>query len=240
VDDDGPGVDLRVHLGALANDQRVLGEDLPGELSIDPDLTLEGQLAVELAPLAQQRVHVTTANHHVLLLALQHRHPGSSSIDAGVGGSGTARLLPEPAGAGGQGRGRARIRSRSSYEKKSISSVPFPPRSLSRTLVPKRRCRSSTTARAATLTGAGRRVGAARCARTGARSLVQRAPRGRRGRRGRPVLPPRTRRGARGRGPSRARHWPPGLSPDLAGGGGGARWPRSPGPFRRARRPAPA
>src|SRR5262249_5380435 len=62
------------------NDQGVLGEDLPGELPVDPHLSFEGELSLELAPLAEQRVHVTTANDHVLLLALQHRHRAPRSM----------------------------------------------------------------------------------------------------------------------------------------------------------------
>src|SRR6185369_4962903 len=161
IDDDGAGVDLRVHPSALTDDQRVLGEDLAGELSVDPDLPLERELSLELAPLAEQRVDVTTANHHVFLLALQHRHRVLRSV------SWRAARADARATSGGAGsssaaayrRSSARIRSRSSYEKKSISSVPFPPRSSSRTFVPRRRCRSSTTARAAALP-AGFRAGA--------------------------------------------------------------------------------
>src|SRR5262249_60152887 len=46
LDDDLADVDLGFDLGAFTHDEHVVGEDLSGELSLDPDRPLEGQLAL--------------------------------------------------------------------------------------------------------------------------------------------------------------------------------------------------
>src|SRR5690606_36616479 len=47
-DDHRPGVDLGLHVGALADDQRILRVDLAGEGALDADRYFEGELALEL------------------------------------------------------------------------------------------------------------------------------------------------------------------------------------------------
>src|SRR5207302_8640918 len=49
-------VDLRRDLGAFADHQHVVGEDLAGELAVDADGAFEGELAFEFTAAAQERV----------------------------------------------------------------------------------------------------------------------------------------------------------------------------------------
>src|SRR5690606_36045182 len=56
LDDDLADVDLGLHPGALAHDQNVVGEHLTPPGDVDPDGALEGELALELAPAAEERV----------------------------------------------------------------------------------------------------------------------------------------------------------------------------------------
>src|SRR5262245_50716762 len=59
LDDDVADIDLGVQLGALADDEDVVGEDLTGELAVDADRALEGELALEGAAPAQEGVDLT-------------------------------------------------------------------------------------------------------------------------------------------------------------------------------------
>src|SRR5688572_7690060 len=66
LDDDRAAADLRLDLGAVADHEQVVCRDLAGERPVDPDLALEGQLALELRALAEQCVQVARARGRVL------------------------------------------------------------------------------------------------------------------------------------------------------------------------------
>ena len=75
VDDDGAAGDLGVDLRALADDQHVVRHDGAGELAVDADGPLEGELALELGPAAEQGVEVAGGGGDGgQLIALQHGH----------------------------------------------------------------------------------------------------------------------------------------------------------------------
>src|SRR6266511_3488657 len=61
VDDDRPARDLSGHLGALPDDEHVARRDLAREGAVDADRPFEGELAVELRALAQERVQLSRA-----------------------------------------------------------------------------------------------------------------------------------------------------------------------------------
>src|SRR6266508_93559 len=61
LDDDRPAADRRRDLGAVADHEQVVGRDLAGERAVDPDLALEGELALELGALAEKCVQVAGA-----------------------------------------------------------------------------------------------------------------------------------------------------------------------------------
>src|SRR5579862_8539315 len=55
VNDDRGAVDLRIDDGGLADGERVLRADLALHMSLDADGALEGELAADTAPLAEER-----------------------------------------------------------------------------------------------------------------------------------------------------------------------------------------
>ena len=68
VDDDGAGIDFGLDAGAVTDDEHVLGHNLAVELAVDANLTLEGELPLELAALAEQRVNLTRTRCHGFIL----------------------------------------------------------------------------------------------------------------------------------------------------------------------------
>src|SRR5690348_1073170 len=72
LDDDRPAADLRLDLGALADLKQVVRGDLAGERSVDPDLALERELALELGALPKKRVELTVRRRVVARVSLLH------------------------------------------------------------------------------------------------------------------------------------------------------------------------